>query len=171
MNNWQDEVIIFDKHSKKYTPKKIFRRYLSFGKIPQFDSNQTKSYMFSGSKEQLIKEIPKKYKSYIEKIKKIDNRYNQFVINYYANGKDYIEPHSDCDKQMVEDYRILIFSLGQERILRLTSRKNIDVKIDVSLKDNSIFLLDKDLNNNYRHEILKDNSTQLRVSITARMIK
>lgn len=168
----KNAVIVFDKNLQQHYIKEIFRKYKSFGNVPKFDPNHKKSYMFSDNVlDTFTDPIPEEYKQYIDFIKNLDSRYNQFVINVYESGQNYIEPHSDCDKDMVCDYRILILSLGQTRTMRLTSRKSSDVKIDVELKDNSIFLLDKDLNSNYRHEILQDDSKNQRISITARMMK
>lgn len=168
----QNSVLVYDKVLKKHYKKQIYRQYESYGKVPLFDPNNPKSYMFSGTSTKIgTKTIPEEYIPYIDQIKSLDARYNQFVINIYNDGNDYIEPHSDCDKDMIDDYRILILSIGETRTLRLTSRKNNDVYLDIDLHNNSIFKLDKDLNSNYRHEILKSDTTNRRISITARMMK
>lgn len=172
-SNWLNEVLIYDKIEDEHKVKQIFRKYLSFGKIPEIDLHHKKSYMFKGSKEQNIKEIPKAYKKYVKNIIILDDRYNQFIINYYKDGNDYIEPHSDCDKDMIQNYKILILSLGTERTLRFTTR-NQDIKgsFDVILKHNSYFILNEFLNKQFRHEIIKDVKILTdRISITARMMK
>lgn len=165
-------VLVYDKESKKHFNKKIFRHYIALGKIPKFDPNHKKSYMFHGAEgpKELL-ELPHAFQDAIKNIKKIDSRYNQFVINLYETGNNFIEPHSDCDKDMVDDYSILILSLGQERILRLSDRNDCNEYEDILLKDNSIYILDKNTNKTKRHEILKSETNNSRISITARMMK
>lgn len=36
-----------------------------------------------------------------EYVKKIDERYNQVIVNWYEDENDYIAPHSDCQIGMI----------------------------------------------------------------------
>jgi alkylated DNA repair dioxygenase AlkB len=105
---------------------------------------------------------------------------NSCLINKYRNGNDYISPHRDSKLSFGEDPVVCILSIGQKRILRfnktepntrsmsLTKKHKDDIKIDFALEDNSIFIMSGDSQNNYSHEILKDESVNERYSLTFR---
>jgi len=100
--------------------------------------------------------------------------------NKYRNGNDYISPHRDSNLSFGEDPVVCILSIGQKRFLRfnktepntrsmsLTKKHKDDIKIDFALEDNSIFIMSGDSQNNYSHEILKDESVIERYSLTFR---
>ena len=105
---------------------------------------------------------------------------NSCLINKYRNGNDYISPHRDSKLSFGEDPVVCILSIGQKRILRftktepntrtmsLTKKHKDNIKIDFTLEDNSIFIMSGDSQNNYSHEILKDDSVNERYSLTFR---
>lgn len=169
-NNGENSVKVFDKSIKKHFIKKIYRVYNSFGKVPSFDSNNEKSYMYSGSESPMFRNIPKLFKPYMDYVNKENNSYNNFVLNFYENGKNYIEPHSDCDKDLIEDYNIIIISLGVAREIKFESRNNTN-SIILRLNNGSILSFGKEWNKNYRHSILQSNSSEIRLSLTFRQMK
>lgn len=171
LEDGENEVIIYDKDKQYHEKKAIFRKYRSFGATPGFDPTHKKSYMFSGSKSIPNVQVPDSLLPFFKQIKSIDSKYNQFVVNYYKDGNDYIEPHSDCDKDMVDNYNILILSLGATRTMRFTGRKDVTGSFDLKLKDGQILILNKFLNKEFRHEILQDETEMPRISITARQMK
>jgi alkylated DNA repair dioxygenase AlkB len=105
---------------------------------------------------------------------------NSCLINKYRNGNDYISPHRDSKISFGEEPIVCILSIGQKRTLRFVktepnlkkitlSKKHKDnIKIDFELEDNSIFIMSGNSQNNYSHEILKDNSINERYSLTFR---
>lgn len=172
LKSGHNTVLSYDKKTGKHFNKQIFRHYISLGKIPKFDPNHPKSYMFHGAEgAKQFKDLPSELLEIITDIKNRDSRYNQFVVNLYEDGSEYIEPHSDCDKDMIENYSILIKSLGATRTMRFTKRTDHTLVEDIELKHDSIIEISKDRNKTTRHEILPSNTNEPRISITARMMK
>lgn len=83
----------------------------------------------------------------------ISNTYSRKIMgvfcNFYADGNEYAPYHADkynCDTCLV--------SLGVERTLRF---KNNDTKLntDFILKNGDLLFMPDDINNNYKHSLLK----------------
>lgn len=51
--------------------------------------------------------------------------FNFVVINHYVDGSNYIGPHKNDEKDLVEGSTILSLSLGVERDFRITKEKNV----------------------------------------------
>ena len=105
---------------------------------------------------------------------------NSCLINKYRNGNDYIAPHRDSKLSFGDTPIIAILSIGQKRTLRfkkvennykdksLTKKDKNNIIYDFELEDNSIFIMSENSQINYSHELLKDNSTKERYSLTFR---
>ncbi len=159
-------VLVFDKLLNKHYKKEIFRSYKSIGKIPEFDETHKKSYMFTdGTKDG--KTYSNKFEPFYIYLKSIRPTFNQFVINLYETGANFIEPHSDCDKNMTDDYIIASLSLGCTRTMKFTHR-NTKRSFKIPLTSGTILLMSKELNRNWRHHIDKEDAAGSRISITAR---
>lgn len=164
-------VLVYNKAKKEHEEKQIYRRYRSYGKVPEFDPRIKKSYMFSGweglEKEQDIPEV-------VKNIMEDNPEYNQCVVNWYMSGDEYIEPHSDCDAHMIDNYKIKIINFTEvpDRIFRLKHKTDSRKDINIKLGNNTEIILDKRLNTEYRHEVpASSNFKSQRVSVTLRQIK
>jgi len=119
----------------------------------------------------------------INKIQDLDlkkMKINSCLINKYRTGTDSIKPHRDSSISFGEYPKIIIYSLGDTRILRFRqilynenlpeSLKVDDSKdpIDYELKSNSIFVMDGCSQKYFTHEILKNDSKLSRYSLTFR---
>jgi len=105
---------------------------------------------------------------------------NSCLINKYRNGNDYIAPHRDSKLSFGNTPVIAILSMGQKRTLRftkvennnkhhaLTKKDKNNIIIDFELEDNSLFIMSGDSQNNYSHQLLKDDSDKERYSLTFR---
>lgn len=111
----------------------------------------------------------------IEKIKiQLEDEYkqslNHCIIQKYRNGSDFIGRHSDKTIDILENSRILNFSLGATRYLELRDKKTKIIQL-VPLLDNSVFVLDWEMNKRCTHAIKKDHTLQSpRISLTFRTI-
>lgn len=162
------KVLIRDRKNNTHTEKPIFRKFKSYLSTPKFDAEVDKAYMFSGRDDSDINgELPAQLVPMYEYLRSIDGRYNQAVVNWYE-PEDYIQPHSDCDAKMVDDYAICIVALGETRSLVFEQRQN-GGRMRVPLEHGEYIVLDKHLNTQFRHSVPTGDGE--RISITFRMIK
>lgn len=165
------EVSVYNKETGEYTLKKVYRKYLSFGVTPEFDSTTKKSYMFNN----VEKDLPYPLEMLLDYAKSIDTRFNNIYVNWYKDGNDYIEPHSDCTAKMVNDSQILIINLNEGDYNRTFKLQHKNISIDdyqeLKLSNNMCILMDSKEQENYRHWVDPENTQEGRISVTFRMIK
>lgn len=164
------EVSVYNKETGEYTLKKVYRKYLSFGVTPEFDSTTKKSYMFNNQ----LFGIPEQLQPFLDYAHKIDTRFNNVYVNWYKDGNDYIEPHSDCTAKMVDNSKILIITFNEgsyKRSLLFQNKLNENDKFSIPLEDKSCILMDSKDQEKYRHGIQKENTQEGRISVTFRMIQ
>ena len=101
-------------HEKKNLS--VHRYQKNYGLTPPLYENNDKSYMYSNSKTDRNSEPepPEIFKPLIEYINK-NNKYNQFIINWYEIG-DYIAEHSDCCVGMIEDFEITTLHIIEDEL-------------------------------------------------------
>lgn len=162
----RSDVIIYDKNSKEYKNKKIFRSYMCYLNTPDFDESTKKSYMFINQ----CSKVPDELQPFIEFAKSLDERYNQMVVNWY-NPEDYIEMHSDCSAKFIDkNSPILTINLNETnnnpRDLIFENRETMEVS-KTKLLNNTYFLITN--NESHRHGV--GTGLEKRISITFRMIK
>ena len=163
-----NDVLVFNKETKQFDKKTIFRSYISYLKTPNFDPSTEKSYMFLNKE----KEVPSQLKPVLDYVQNIDPRYNQMVVNWY-NEEDYIEMHRDCTAKMLEkESPVLILNINETSDER-KSRKMIFE--DVKTKEKSYCLLKNNylykITNNTTHRHGVGKGLEKRISITFRMMK
>ena len=98
--------------------------------------------------------------------------YNSVLINFYADGNDYMPLHSDDETCIEEQSDIVTISLGATRRLNfLDTNTNVIVK-SVDLEHGSLSRMSKSSQSCFKHEILPDSQcSDMRVSLTFRLIK
>ena len=109
------------------------------------------------------------YLDFIEKelIKKTNIFINSCLINKYKDGNDLIPPHKDNSYSFGEYPKVLIFSVGSEREIKFTS--DIDNStFSFKLKPNSLFIMSGGSQKYFTHEILKNDTKNVRYSLTFR---
>lgn len=96
---------------------------------------------------------------------------NHCVCNYYREGSDFIDHHSDKDLDLDRNGVIVSVSLGDERILELKRRKDPRDITRVLLPHGSMLVLGPNTNKLFTHSILKkEGSQRARVSLTFRHV-
>jgi alkylated DNA repair dioxygenase AlkB len=105
----------------------------------------------------IIKEMAK----IITKVTK--QEYHVCFIQWYNNGEVGIKPHRD--KEMKSGTIIASISLGETRTMRFENNGKI---IDIPLKSGSLCLINPPTNDYWLHSILKDDTTNPRVSMIFR---
>lgn len=116
-------------HEKEIEVNRYSQSY--FNTYNDLEHIKTSSYMYSGFDVSMNNlEIPNEFSVFYEYMKSIDNKYNQFIANWYKDKNDGIFKHSDCQKGMIDNYKITILSLYPKndcndfRIFSLKSKLN-----------------------------------------------
>jgi len=149
-------------HNK--TKDKIDREQIWFEK--------NKSYFCKKWKERYPRWESEEYDNFLLDLQnKIRNHFlidvNSCLINKYNNGGDYITPHKDNSISFGSQPDIIIYSLGCTRDM-IIKNDSTDKIIKFSLKPNSILIMSGASQKNFTHEIPKDNSIDIRYSLTFR---
>jgi alkylated DNA repair dioxygenase AlkB len=116
--------------------------------------------MFSGyEKKEIEDKLPNILNPIYQFFKRIDNRYNQVVINYYESEHDSIALHSDWDDNMINNYEISILILNKNNnkntyftIVSKNNNKNNNC-IEIELIDGLIITMGGKFKKNYKHGI------------------
>lgn len=171
------KVVLYD---DEVNTQRWYKSYLQTPLRGEIHTNR--SYMYAGKEQYENIELPSLFQPFLDALNKHENedKYNQVIVNWYANGNDYIAAHSDCQLYMKPDAGIAILSLYENendyRILQFTPKKNADIDNDFiypSLKiaaiNGSIITMHGDTQQKFRHSLPKDfNITTARISITCR---
>ncbi len=175
----KSKVLVYNKNitNPKYNEiitNRWFKSYLNTPKVPNYIN---KSYMFSGyEKKEVEEKLPDIFNPIYQFFKRIDNRYNQIVINYYEREHDSIALHSDWDDNMINNYVISILTLNKNnnknRYFSIVSKNNNNDKcIKIELLDGLIITMGGNFQKNYRHgisRISQSNNLNERLGITFR---
>lgn len=174
-----------EKHKVINTGKEIYayrysQSYLNTPSIPKEVFSGDESYMYSGfntSHNNL--ELPELFTSYYDYIKQIDPNYNQSIINWYENEKDYIAFHSDSQLNMISNAKVCIISLyplksKKCRTLIIKPKKHtnsLQEIFEIPLEHGMILTMCGNIQDEYKHGIPKekDYSSQ-RISISFRQM-
>ena len=89
------------------------------------------------------------------------------LINKYDTGEDIISPHKDNKFSFGEYPDIIIYSVGCQRELKVNHDKNGESFI-IPLKPNSLLIMSGASQKYFTHEIIKNNSKDVRYSLTFR---
>eukprot|EP00980_Cylindrotheca_fusiformis_P004125 scaffold894_cov153-Cylindrotheca_fusiformis.AAC.21 len=97
---------------------------------------------------------------------------NHCVTNYYRDGKDFIDHHSDKDLDLNREGVIVSVSLGDERVLELKRRSEPKDVTRIVLPARSMLVLGPKTNKEFSHSVLqKPESGKPRISLTMRDVK
>ena len=90
-------------------------RYMqSYMSTPPFEKVDLKrsSYMFSGLDGVEKIDVPTPFKKLLEYVNmKYGHNYNQIVVNWYENGKDYLPMHSDWTEDKSKPFEVTMITL------------------------------------------------------------
>lgn len=161
-------VSVFNKETNEYFDKQIFRKYISYGVSPKF-KNTGKSYMFNNKGEG----VPKELESSLEFARTVYPDTNNVYVNWYKDGEDHIEPHSDCVSSLRKGSPIIIVNLNEgefERSFIVQSKSDPKDISRFSLRDRMVIVLDAHKQVDYRHWIGREDTKEGRISISFRTV-
>lgn len=99
--------------------------------------------------------------------------FNSVLLNYYRNGNDSVAWHADDERELGIDPIIASVSLGAERDFQLCPKDSSSraVKVRLKLRNGSLLVMGKGLQNNWLHQVPKaKNVTEPRINLTFRNV-
>ena len=103
--------------------------------------------------------------------------FNSVLLNLYRDGSDSVAWHADDEKELGEDPVIASVSLGAERPFQLKRKAAASAgqspeKHQIMLRNGSILIMGKGIQNNWLHQVPKVKSlTEPRINLTFRQIQ
>ncbi len=143
-------------------------------KTPRWTQSYGQAYKFSGTYHEALP-IPKIIQHYLNYANKTDYSapfpvsFNMALLNWYENGKHYIGPHSDDEKQMAKSNtgETVVFSIsfGETRKFKLTPKKNTPdgTKLDINLYSGTVVVMGGLTQHTHKHSIPKVNNKQAEI--------
>lgn len=98
--------------------------------------------------------------------------YNQYLLNFYENGGEYIGWHSDDETQLDPNANIYCVTLceGEARTFAVKSKDGAE-KINLPLLNNSLIVMGAGMQKTHKHTVPKrKNCNGRRISITVRAV-
>lgn len=116
------------------------------------DDNKVKGYRYSGQimKSQRLSNIMKNIINKVNLLLK--TKFNAILLNYYANGNEYISAHSDSATGLKNNI-IASISIGKDRTFRIRNKKTKDIVIDIQTYENGIIIMSGNFQEEFTHEI------------------
>lgn len=166
------EVLVKQDHC--YYKKTIFRYFQSYLRIPGFDPDTGKSYMFSGSKNPLetYRKLPEELNKLLNFVNNKNVGYDNCVVNWYE-PEDYIEPHSDCTAKLNKDASILIANFNEpntepDRFFEVENKQGELTRFHL-LDDRLLLEMPPGFQEKFRHGVRA--GKQRRISVSFRKLK
>ena len=95
--------------------------------------------------------------------------YNGLLVNWYADGSEYIGPHADNTTALVPGSHILTLTLGAGRRFRVRDRESGKPVTTITLADGDWVAMCGTMQEHFTHEIVKTTiPTGPRISVTMR---
>lgn len=155
----------------KNPPVKIRGRYGMQHRSVGFFSNASDGYYYSGqfAKSNLL---TPHLDILLKKINKLFNiEFNGILINFYADGNDYIGAHSDNEYEL-SDIGVISVSYGAIRTFRIRNKINKNIYTNIKLMPNELLHMGGRFQKEFTHEIPKERTVKSsRYSFTFRSHK
>ncbi|HTO15448.1 MAG TPA: alpha-ketoglutarate-dependent dioxygenase AlkB [Edaphocola sp.] len=143
--------------------------------LPRYSAwygDDDKSYSYSGLTLQ-----PNKWnngllflKEQIEKIAIV--KFNSVLMNWYRDGEDYINWHTDAEKELGQNPIIASLNFGTTRRFLIRRIDDNSIKLEFPLKHGTLLIMRGELQHFWQHSVPKEKKVkQTRINLTFRTIK
>jgi alkylated DNA repair dioxygenase AlkB len=123
---------------------------------------------------------PKSIPDYIEeemvkvnkflKDNQIESQMNSVLLNYYRDGKDKINYHSDDLSQIGAEPVICSLSVGDSRIFKIKNKETKEI-IEFILNNGDLFIMKGKTQELFQHGVLQEENKDERINLTFRNTK
>ena len=137
---------------------------------PRWQQAYGASYSYTGSKNNALP-IPSVLRPLLDWAQAdIDGRLNGLLLNWYEGPDDYIGPHHDSTKNLINGSPIVTISFGETRVFRLTKGKGEQRNVrDFPAPHGLVFVMPWNTNKVWKHEVVKSAKNKgRRMSVTLR---
>jgi alkylated DNA repair dioxygenase AlkB len=100
----------------------------------------------------------------------VNSQMNSVLINYYRDGKDKINYHSDDLSQIGEEPVISSLSLGDSRIFKFKNKETKE-KVEFTLNNGDLFIMKGKTQDIWQHGVLPEEQKGERINLTFRNTK
>lgn len=140
-------------------------------KQPRLSCSLGKDYAYTGSIQRAVP-FDELSQGLMDRVNKcLSTNFNSALVNYYRDGNDYISSHSDNTKSLSNGI-VAGISLGTDRTMVMTNKKNPKLKKKFTLSNGSLFIMEGDTQIHWKHGIPKEKKTKgERISFTFREFK
>jgi alkylated DNA repair dioxygenase AlkB len=151
---------------------KMFGKQVFLPRYSAWYGDSDKPYTYSGLTLQ-----PKPWnkgllyiKNTIEKIAEV--QFNSVLMNWYRDGEDYINWHTDAEKELGKNPIIGSVNFGTTRRFQLRRMDNNKEKIEIPLKNGTFLLMRDETQHFWQHAVPKETKIKdARFNLTFRIIK
>lgn len=167
---------IWELHPIERSEIKIYGKIM---KVPRFQKSYMRDYNFSGaiSVSDPLPNILKPFLSWANKLGY--GEFNQFLLNWYENGENYIGSHADDESQLLKNSAIITITLcekGDFRTFRIRDIKTKTIVKDIKTFNGIVLVMGGHFQQEFKHEIPKISGSKAdkvgkRISITLRQFK
>lgn len=150
---------------------KMFGKELFLPRFSAWHGDDNKVYTYSGIKLQ-----PKKWNKgllYIkEKIQDVcQHKFNSVLLNWYRDGSDYINWHTDAEKELGRNPVIASVNFGATRRFLLRRKDNNKIKAEFHLTHGSLLIMQGETQHYWEHCVPKQKKiNDTRINLTFRYI-
>lgn len=132
-----------------------------------------KGYSYSG-----ITMHPQEWNAALSQIKErieadAGTRFNSALLNFYRDGRDSVQWHSDDEPELGRNPVIGSVSFGASRMFQMRHKRRKELaRVDIPLDDGSFLLMKGATQHHWRHQVPKTaNPVGPRINITFRVIR
>src|SRR4051812_40828112 len=119
----------------------LYGRTVAMRRDVGFFSDSSEGYRYSGQISRSVPLTPELSELMAEVNATLDTDFNGILINRYADGSDYISPHSDDEKSLSRaNPCVAAISLGASRIFRIRNKQG-SREVDVSPASGSLLVM------------------------------
>jgi alkylated DNA repair dioxygenase AlkB len=167
---------LWDEHPKEKPQVMMFGKLV---KVTRWQQPYIRSYRFSGVDHPAsipphsFAPLMKLANNVVYKYAPQQGNFNSILVNWYADGNDYIGPHRDEFRELDPKSVIMTISLyanpEESRIMRISEFPTKQHISDIELKHGDVLIIPYASNKVLYHEIIKEkNKTHRRISFTFR---
>lgn len=108
-------------------------------------------------------------KKEIEKISKVE--FNSVLMNWYRDGEDYLNWHTDAEKELGKNPTIASANFGETRRFLLRRNDDTTLKMEFPLKHGTLLIMSGELQHYWQHSVPKQKkSSGNRINLTFRVV-
>lgn len=175
--NWREfdkeqlEKVKFKNINWHHDKLKMYGKEVFLPRYSAWYGDNDKSYSYSGITLQ-----PNKWNNGLlflkEQIEKIANiNFNSVLMNWYRDGDDYINWHTDAEKELGKNPVIGSVNFGATRRFLIRRSEDNSIKLEFSLKHGTLLIMKGELQHFWQHSVPKEKKVkQTRINLTFRTI-